>query len=409
MLLIKISWKNVWRNPIRSGVVITSVLLGLWAGIYMVAFSNALNNQRIADQLDNSLGHIKISHQKFNEEKLPQYFIRDVEKTLKALEKDSSILAFSPRIDVFGMASSSSGSFGVDIYGVNPAQENKVFGLHQKLVEGKYLEGIKRNPIVIGQKLAKRLHVKLRSKIVLNFQDIEGEITSAAFRVAGIYKATSSAYEESHVFVQKEDLQDLLGGASDLAHQIICRVEDYRAASKVARSLEKKLFFSANAQIQSWDEVAPELAYINDIMVYFFAIFMGIILLGLSMGILNTMLMAVLERTRELGMLMAIGMSKVRLFGMIMIETFFLTCTGLPLGLALSWISIQISAYYGIDLSIVGEGFAAIGYSTMIYPTLSTKEYVGISVMVFCAAILSAIYPALRALKLKPAEAIRKV
>ena len=409
MLLIKISWKNVWRNPIRSGVVITSVLLGLWAGIYLVAFSNALNNQRIADQLDNSLGHIKISHQKFNEEKLPEYFIQNTDKLLKSLEKDSSIQAYSSRIDVFGMASSSSGSYGVDIYGVNPDLENQVFGLHQRLVDGKYLEGIKRNPIVIGQKLAKRLNVKLRSKIVLNFQDIEGEITSAAFRIAGIYHVTSSAYEESHVFVKKEDLQSLLGGHPDLAHQIICRVDDYQNASKIARKIEKSLPLSADMQVQSWDQVAPELAYVNDLMIYFFAIFMGIILLGLSMGILNTMLMAVLERTRELGMLMAIGMSKVRLFGMIMIETFFLTCTGLPLGLALSWLSIQISAYYGINMSAVGEGFAAIGYSTMIYPTLSTREYIGISIMVFCAAILSAIYPALRALKLKPAEAIRKV
>lgn len=408
-MLLKIAWKNVWRSPVRSGVVITSVLLGLWAGVYMIALMNGLNSQRIADQLDNSLGHLKISSPKFNEEKLPQYFIPDADKIFEKLRKDSSIVAFSPRINVMGMASSSSGSYGVDIYGVIPQQENSVFGLHKKLIEGKYLEGIKRNPIIIGQKLAKRLHIKLRSKIVLNFQDIHGEITSAAFRIAGIYKATSSAFEETHVFVKQEDLRTLLGGETDLVHQIICRTADFRSASQIARQLELKLPKNPDIQVKSWDQVAPDLAYVNDIMVYFFAIFMGIILLGLSMGILNTMLMAVLERTRELGMLMAIGMSKVRLFGMIMIETVFLTCTGLPIGLGLSWLSIQISSYYGIDLSAVGEGFAAIGYSTVIYPTLSLNEYLGISIMVFVAAILSAIYPALRALKLKPAEAIRKV
>lgn len=409
MLLVKIAWKNIWRSPIRSAVVVTSVFLGLWAGIYMVALTNGLNNQRIADQLDNSIGHLKITNPKFDEEKLPQYFIENPKDIYKKLESDSSILAYSPRINAFGMASSASGSYGVDIYGVIPALENKVFGLHKKLTEGKYLEGIRRNPVVIGQKLAKRLNVRLRSKIVLNFQDTNGELTSAAFRIAGIYKATSSAYEETHLFVRREDIQSLLGENPDLVYQIVCRTTDFNRATQIAAALKQKLNSHKNIEVKSWSQIAPELAYVNDVMVYFFAIFMGIILLGLSMGILNTMLMAILERTHELGMLMAIGMSKIRLFGMIMIETFFLTCTGLPVGLLLSWLSIQISANYGIDLSVMAEGFAAMGYGTIIHPTLSLREYLSISVMVFIAAILSAIYPALKALQLKPAEAIRKI
>lgn len=405
-MIIKIAWKNIWRNPVRSRVVIASVLLGLWAGIYMIAFSNGLHQQRLADQLSYSIGHIKATNPKFDLEKLSKYTINNPQAVIEVLKTHPKIKAVSPRVNVFGMATSSAGGFGVDIYGVDPPQEKEVFGLDKKLTQGTYLEEDIRNPIVIGEKLAKRLKLKLRSKVVLNLQNIEGDLILGAFRVVGIYKVNSSAYEETHVFVRDKDLRKLLEGGKDICHQIVCKVEDYQKAEEIAQAIGSNI---EKNQIQSWEKIAPELAYVNEIMIYFFVIFMGIILLALSMGILNTMMMAVLERTQELGMLMAIGMNKGRVFLMIMIETIFLTCTGLPLGLGLSWLSIYISAYYGIDLGVASEGLASAGFGSLVYPALSTREYITISIMVFFAALLSAIYPAWKALKLRPAEAIRKL
>lgn len=406
MMILKLAWKNIWRSPIRSRVVIASVLLGIWAGIYMIAFSNGLNQQRLADQLGYSIGHIKVTNPKFDIEKLSNFYINDPQSAMEILKANPKIKAFSPRVNLFGMATSSSGGYGVDIYGVHPELENKVFGLDKKLKEGTYLEAEVRNPIVIGEKLAKRLKLKLRSKLVLNLQNLQGDITLGAFRVVGIYNVNSTAYEESHVFVKADDLRKLLDSKKEIYHQIVCKVEDYQQAAEISKNLIPQI---TNNRVQSWEDIAPELAYINRIMVYFFLIFMGVILLALSMGILNTMMMAVLERTQELGMLMAIGMSKIRIFLMIMTETILLTCTGLPIGLGLAWLSIYLSAYYGIDLSAVGQGFASAGFGSFVRPSLSANEYIYITLMVFIAAILSAIYPAWKALKLRPAEAIRKI
>lgn len=405
-MIITIAWKNIWRNPIRSLAVIGAVSLGLWAGAYMISFANGMNSQRLKEQLNTSIGHIKITHPKFNEDKLVEFFLENPDSIGQAVSEYPEVKAYTSRLNCYGMASSAAGSFGVDIYGVDTVQETKVFAIYQRVQEGDFLPSSKRNPIVIGARLAKRLKLKVRSKVVLSFQDVKGEIIAGAFRVSGIYALDNKGYEESHVFLRKSDLQDLLGISEGAAHQLVFKLHNPHAAEGLSQQIQEKssIFLS-----EDWKQISPELGYIDEVMVYFFLIFIGIILFALSMGILNTMLMAVLERTRELGMLRAIGMSRAKVFLMIMWETLFLTATGLPIGLGLAWLSITISYSLGIDLSVVGEGFEAIGYSSFIRPKMDFHEYVGISVMVFIAALLSSLYPAWTALKLKPAEAIRKI
>lgn len=408
-MIIKIAWKNIWRNPIRSGVVIVSVLLGIWAGIFVLAFSLGMNNQRVKAQLDNFVGHITIKHAQYDEDKLVKYYLKDAKTIVAQLQQNKAIAATTTRVSAIGMVTSSAGGYGASIHGIDLKNEPKVFSLKDKLTEGKYFEGIKRNPIVIGQKLAKRLKLKLRSKLVLTFQNETGDITSGAFRVAGIYKSSNTVYDESNVFVRDTDLQGLLGN-DQIVHHIICRVNDYQLAPDLVHQMTGTLQgLGKNIKIQSWKGTSPDLAYANDMMSQMLFIFVGIILLGLSMGIVNTMLMAVLERTRELGMLMAVGMSKSRVFRMIVIETFFLTCVGAPIGLLLAWATIHYTGSQGINLGMFSSGLENFGYDTIIRPMLDSSYYAQIGMMVVMAALLSAIYPALKALKLKPVEAIRKI
>lgn len=408
-MIIKIAWKNIWRNPVRSGVVITSVLLGIWAGIFVLAFMMGMNNQRVKGQLDNFVGHLVVKHTKYDEDKLIKYYIKDVAKITKQIKSHPIITATTTRVSAIGMATSSAGGYGAKIHGIDLKNEPKVFSLKSKMAEGKYFEGIRRNPIVIGKKLAKRLKLKLRSKIILTFQNEAGDITSGAFRIVGIYKSSNTVYDETNVFVRNSDLQGLLGN-DKLVHHIICRVNDYQKAPEVAALLGAKLKgISTDIKVQSWKDTSPDLAYANDVMGQMLFIFVGIILLGLSMGIINTMLMAVLERTRELGMLMAVGMSKGRVFRMIVVETFFLTCVGAPIGVLLAWGTIQYTGANGIDLGMFSSGLENFGYDTIIRPMLESDYYMKIGAMVTIAALLSAIYPAIKALKLKPVEAIRKI
>jgi len=403
--IIKISWKNVWRNPVRSGVVITAVMLGIWAGIFIVGFTNGMSQQRLKDQLDTYTGHIQVHTPAFVSDKKVSQYIPDGDSVLAQLRRTPGVVAAIPHTVATGLASSSTNSYGSTIVGVDPNAESTVLTLPHKLVEGNFFTEDKRFPVVIGKSLAKRLNVHMGSKIVLTFQDTTNNITASAFRIIGIFKTSNNTYDESHVFIRSSDLNNLLG-THDLIHEIVIKTTDAHQAPAIAKKMQQQF---PSLSVQSWQEVAPELRLLDSTIKLEIYIFMTILVLALALGIVNTMLMAILERTRELGMLMAVGMNKKRVFGMIVAETFFLSFVGAPLGIFFSWITIKLTGNYGINLSVVARGLSQFGYGSIIYPILDNAYYFHIALMMVAAALLSAVYPAIKALRLRPVQAIRKM
>ena len=290
-MLSKIAWRNVWRNKLRSIIVVTSVILGVWAGLFILALSNGSMVQRINTVINNTLSHIQIHNPEFLADNNIVYSIPHIKKITDELENDEDIKAYSERVILNGMASSSAGGYGVRISGISPDHEQDVTTLHQQLVDGKYLEGVKKNPILIGERLAHKLKTKVRSKIVLTFQDNEGEIVAGAYRVAGIYKTVSSKYDELNVFVKSDDIQDLLGEGDNI-HEIAILANEFDKVHALRDHLKQQ---NPELVVRSWDELSPELGYTNDMMNQMMYIFIAIIMLALAFGIVNTMLMAVLN------------------------------------------------------------------------------------------------------------------
>ncbi len=402
-MLIKVSWRNIWRNKLRSLVVIASIVLGIWAGIFLMALNNGFVVQRAATVINNSISHIQIHNPEFLDDNSIDYYLSDLEPMVSALEKNPKVRSFTQRLIMNGMASSPTGGYGVKITGIDPGQESEVTHIHQKVIEGGYLEGVKKNPVLIGERLANKLKVKLRSKIVLTFQNTEGDIIAGAFRVAGIYKTVDAKYDEMNLFTKAEDIHSLLE-EGPLYHEVAILANNREEVNSLEDELKGQF---PGVTIRSWDEISPELGYYTEIMDQMMYIFVGIILLGLAFGIVNTMLMAVLERRRELGMLMSVGMNKIKVFTMIMLETLFLSLTGGPLGIFLSYLTITYFAINGMDLSVVSKGLENLGVSAILYPVLDNEFYFNIALEVVIIALLASIYPAIKALKLKPAEAVR--
>lgn len=402
MYLLKLCWKNIWRNPVRSGVILLAVIIGMWAGIFVMAFYNGMIRQNMRNQLDSYIGHVQIHMPGYLNEKLVSDTIPNAQKLIKSLEKTSQVVGVAPHATATGLVSSATNSYGVTICGIKPSLESHVFDIHKYITQGTYFKGDKKNSVVIGEALAKRLKVKLGSKIVLTFQDIHNNIAAGAFRIVGLFRSNNKSMDERQLYIRAQDLQRLIGSPGAI-QEIYLRLNNAQNAPVVANQLQK---IYPNLEIESWQKAAPQLQLLNDQMDLEISIIMGIIIFALILAILNTMLMAILERTRELGMLMAVGMSKMRVFFMIVLETLMLSFTGVPVGLGLAWASIKLTHYTGIDLGFLAYG-QQYGFSAIVRPEMDSHLYPIIAVMMIIAALLASFYPARKALKLRPVEAIR--
>lgn len=403
-MIKSIAWRNIWRSPLRSGIIIAAISVGMSAGVFTATFTKGWMNQRLEAGVETEASHMRIQQPKFNENYDLKESIPNSRSLVNEITKLDHIDGISPRIVIQSMIASAETGTGVRIIGVDPKKEKTVTNLHTKLSEGKYFEGMKRNPIVIGAKLAKKLKVKMRSKVVITVHDASGNITGGAFRVCGIFDISSGIFEEMNVFVRKSDLARLLGLDKNTSHEIVIHLDDTEQIDQYAAMLKEQ---HQDLLVQSWKEAMPELGYLNEIGNLYTYIFVIIILLALGFGIVNTMLMVILERVKELGMLMAVGMSKARIFGMLMLETVLLTFTGGFTGILIGLGATYATMKNGINLSGYNAGFEDMGYSSHIYPVVEFETIYVIAILVIITGILASIYPAKKALKYNPADAIR--
>lgn len=371
-MIWSIAWRNIWRNKLRSGVVITAIALGIFAGVFSMAFMRGMANQRLESAIKTQVSDIQVHSPAFMKVNDIKNYFTGSDTFLHQIDTMSGVVASSRRIIVNAIVNSAEKGSGIQLYGVEPSVEAKVTDLHTKLTDGNYLDSLKiGRPILVGQKLAKKLSVKLGSKLVVGMLDAHGYPIYYQFRIGGIFKTVSTPFDESNAFVRYSDLREITGLPESAAHEVAVYLKNTDYSKRVANEIEN---VRPSLNVQEWFQVMPELSYLTESMDYYMYIFIIIILLALGFGIVNTMLMVVLERTKELGMLMAVGMNKGRVFAMIMLETVFLSITGGIVGIIIGTATAGYFHTHGLNLSgLYGEGFSALGYDSIIYTVVLPK------------------------------------
>ena len=405
LTLIKISWRNIWRNKLRSLVVIISIVFGLLGGIIIIAMSYGLNEERMNNAVDTYLSHIQIHNNLFSEDYNIKHTINNLDIIEKAINEDERVVSYSKRIVLNGMLSNSNGSYGIQVKGIDPEEEVKVTNTYEKIIDGEYFKSKRDNTILVGKKLADKLNLNLKSKVVITFQDENYELTSLLYRVEGIFRSGNSRYDEMNVFVKNKSIIKNLPGFKGY-HEMPILLNDIDLRGEVKKDL---IPLSSDNIVEGWDDISKELAYANEMLSAVLYIFMMIILSGLSFGVVNTMLMAILERRKEIGMLMSIGMNRYKIFMMISFETIFLSLIALPFGLLTSYMIVDYYSVVGIDLSVVEAGLENFGVGTRLYFKVPNEEYFNVSLMVFVISIFSSVFPSIRALKINPVEATKTI
>ncbi len=405
-MLWKISWRNVWRNKLRSMVVILAVALGLYGGVFMMGLMNGMVLQQISNSINNEISDIQIHNPKFLYNEVDISAIYNADEKIKEIKKLPGVTAVCKRTKSTAMANTAITGTGIKINGIIPQDEKKVTDIYKHIIDGSYFEKkIRNSPAVISKKLSDKLKAGMGNKFVVTIQSLNGEMTYGLFRVVGIYKTSNSVFDEMNVFVKSSDLNSLIGFDPANTSEIAIRTENSDMAFQVADKLKAEF---PTLSVQDWKEIKPSLVMMKTMMTQFGYWLLIIILFALIFGIINAMLMVILERTKEIGMLMAIGMNRVRVFNMIMLETIFLSVTGGVIGVVLSVVTISLTGKYGINFASMAQGLESMGYSSYVYPVVNPGFYVELTILVIITAIIASIWPARKALKLNPAEAIRQ-
>jgi len=403
-MILTMAWRNVWRNRVRSLLIMGSVMIGLFAGIFVLALYEGMLRARVRDVIDTEVSHIQIHHPQFREDYDPAFWMEKQSEVHERLKNISTVKAIACRTVTQGMLSTATGSSGVKIFGVDAEEEIEVSRLDKKLFEGDLLNAEKRNGALIGKKLAERMKLRLGSKIILTFTDQDQNITAGAFRVVGIYRTNNSPLDEVQVFVNRETLSEYLDVGEAIHEVAIILINDKELDP--ASATIKSIF--PNRDVKTWREISPETELMVNTMDQFSYIIIVIIMIALAFGIINTMLMAVLERTHEIGMLAAVGMNRRRVFSLILTETLILTTVGVPVGFVMTWLTVDYFARVGIDIASFSEAaMSGFGFSSMIYPEFPWKSIPGVMVIVAGTALVSALFPSMRAIRLEPADALR--
>jgi ABC-type lipoprotein release transport system permease subunit len=404
-VLTRLAWRYLWRNHRRTIIMVSAISVGVWSMIFMTALSRGMVDQIIEDGVSALPGHVQVHDPQFLDDPSVVNRIPIGDTELSATFASADFKAWASRVRVPAVISSEYESRGVTLLGIDPLAEKALGYISYGDVEGRFLESVDDNGIVIGRKLADKLETRVGKRVVLMSQDPENEIADRGFRVVGLFEADVPAFEEGNVFIGKKTAQKMLR-IGDTTTEIVFLGDNYRDVEPVYEKVVERL--DGSLDISRWSEVATYLGSMLKVMDGFVLIFMVVIFLALSFGLVNTLVMAVFERVREIGLMLALGMKPSSILGQIIIESMLLLMVGLVIGNVLAWATIQ-PLRGGIDISVVAEGMEMMGAASVLYPRLYLSDMILANVIVLFLGFLASLSPAWRASRYEPVEAITKV
>jgi ABC-type lipoprotein release transport system permease subunit len=401
----QLGWRNIWRNPRRTVVIMTAVIIGVWSMVFLGALMRGIPDQMVQNGIATLTGDIQVHRKGYRNDPVVQNSMAKPEVVKNALK---TILPpgaqWTSRVRVNAIASNARHSAAVTFVGIDPLPEARVSFIGHAITEGRYLKLDDKYGVLVGKALVDRFETKLGRKLVLMSEDTGREIASRAFRLVGIFRAETEATEKQFVYVTMPAAQQMLklkNGISEVS--IILPV--HQEADKVATALRTELL-STDYEVNTWKELLPLVTATLKMYDGFIFLWFLVVFIAMGFGIVNTTLMAVFERIREFGLLKALGMKPLWIIREVLTESFFLLILGMVIGNSLGFLSIYALSGNGIDLSSLAAGLEFVGMSRVIYPTIHGNDVITANLVVFVLGLLVSVYPAVKAAKFTPVEAM---
>lgn len=407
-VFVMIAGRNVWRNPRRTAITAGGTAFGITAFVFLFSYFDGFGEDLINNATRYVTGHAQVERAGFRQDYAPELAFDGADALLTQLRALPEVEAAAPRVQVQALASSAAKSEGILLVGIAPEAERGVTFIQRTVVEGKALAAGADRDMLIGRKLAERLGVRLGEKVIVMAQAADGELGSAAYRVSGIFATESSSFDGAMAFVTLPAAQSLLALGSRVS-SINLRLRDRAALANGLPELRQRVA-SAGLSLAPWPALLPQLDEMVRMIRVISHILLGVAFLVIAIAIMNTVFMAVTERTREFGVMMALGMPPAATVRMVVYETLLLMLLASFLGYGVGALLVTYFSRQGIDLSGFFQDYSTIpGLTGIVHPTLIASHIALPGVVMFAASVLISLYPALRAARLDPVRAIRHV
>lgn len=403
-LLLVLAWRNLWRHTRRTLMILFALALGIWAMIVLAAISRGSMEQQLDKSILNLTGHVQLHAPPYRDDPVIEHRLAPPDANLRAALAGAEVTAWAARVRVPAVIASERESAGVTLVGIEPERERGLSFIPDSVKDGRYLAGADDGGLLLGRKLAERLETGLGRRVVLMSQDVNNQVADRGFRVVGVFDTQPRAMEEAYVFIGRATAQRLLKMRDDV-NEVALMTGD---RALLEPTLARLRAAAPGMDVAPWSVVEPLLVLTEKITDVILLIWYAIVFAAMSFGLVNTLLMAVFERTREFGLFQALGMPPRHVLGQVLVESLILLSLALLLGNVGAWATIA-SLADGIDLSSVAEGMELVGIAPVIYPAWSRGDLAAANILVLVLGIVASLYPAWRASRQVPVEALTRV
>ena len=402
-LFLGLAWRNLWRNTRRTLITFAAITVGMWSMIVLAALMQAWAMSTFDASINTLTGHGQIHAPKYLDDPSVDHRFAPPSGALKLLLDSSQVKDWAPRVRVPAIVQTERDTAPITMVGIDPQKEKHLSFIANAVTEGQYLSSNDAPGLLLGKKLAKRLHTGLNKRVVIMSQGRSGNIAERGFKVVGIYTAEQEQTEERYVFVSLHAAQRMLNIGDDIS-EISFELYNLNELPQFIKRLQDA---SPQLDVKSWSSLEPFTQAILDISQGTIALWTVIMFILVAFGLVNTLLMAVFERTREFGLLQALGMKPIYIIWQVLLESMLLIGLGALAGF-ISGAGTVLAFHDGLNLGGLAKGAMLFGVGRVLYPHMDWSQAVEIALFVWGMGILTSVYPAWRAAREVPVRTINQ-
>ncbi|MDH3552285.1 MAG: FtsX-like permease family protein [Gammaproteobacteria bacterium] len=407
-LVFRLAWRNLWRHPRRTWLTTAAMMFSNTLLVFMISLQFGMYGLMIDNTLQAFTGHLQIQAPGYKDDQKIRQTVADIVPLAESLRAELPSVSIAARGTAFALVSSEERSYGIAVFGVEPAYEPDVSTIPGLVSEGRFLGDIDAPEIIIGAALARNLRAGLGDELTVLGSGRDGSFAAAVVDIVGIFDSGIADVDRSITEIPLGLFQDVfyMDGSG---HQIVINAGSIDGVAELQSKVGSLLPAGQDLVVHDWDALQPGLKQAIKADMSSAFLMYGILVILVAFSVLNTQLMSVLERTHEFGIVMSLGLTPGRLGRLVLLETAIMGALGLVLGAVLgglvtSWFSVNGFAYPGME-----ELASKFNLPARFFPQVSPLTLLVGPAVVFLFTLLAAVYPALRLHRLQPVEAMRAV